>query len=353
MDCVRVTAGARVDVAVMDVTDDPAKLSSLGTLSTPANPISLADILGSGQFDHTYALWAAYVTGRYNINDHWAADLAVGYAERPPTLTELYVAQSFMFVLQNGLNTLTGDPRLDPERLCQIDLGLRYDDGVIRGRIGGFHAWAWDYITFENLGVVHGPPAGQVEQVQLKYVNTDLATFTGVEAYGECDLTGWLTPFATLSYVEGRDQTRNGHFATKGAVPGSPSTIDPALPRGAYSGVAGSPQEPLPGIAPLESRLGFRVHPAAERTPWSVELAARLVTQQDRVAPSLLESPSPGFTLWDLRGYWRPRPRLLLVAGVENFTNRAYREHLDFRSPNGLQMFQPGRNLYTGCEWSY
>ena len=57
-----------------------------------------------------------------------------------------------MFVLQNGLNTVTGDPLLRHERLLQADAGLNFDTGPFRGRVGGFYAWAWDYITFENPG---------------------------------------------------------------------------------------------------------------------------------------------------------------------------------------------------------
>ena len=154
----RVTAGARVDYASAEVIADPSELASLGTRSTADNPISLADILGTGDMDPDFLLGAAYVTGQYSINDCWTAEAAVGYAERPPVLTELYAAQTFMFVLQNGVNTVTGDPRLNKERLCQIDVGLQLDNGWLRGRIGGFYGWAWDYITFENLGIVRSPP---------------------------------------------------------------------------------------------------------------------------------------------------------------------------------------------------
>lgn len=343
-----ITAGARADYAAASLLADPADLSALG----PAQ-LSLAEILGTDQFDQDFFLWATYLTAEYEINGCWSADAAVGYAERPPSLTEMYAAAPFMFVLQNGLNTVTGDPLLERERLCQIDLGLKYDNGYTRGRIGGFHAWAWDYITFENTGTVPGPPAGQIEQVQLRYVNTALATFTGAEAYGECDATDWLTPFATLSYVEGRDQTRNGDFATKPATSTSPATRVDGLPRGYFSNVAGGAEEPLPSIYPLASRAGLRLHPRGDASRWSVELAARMVARQDRVATSLLETPTPGFTIWDLRGYWRPADAVLLIAGIENFTDRQYREHLDFRSPSGIQVFQPGVNFYTGCEVTY
>jgi outer membrane receptor protein involved in Fe transport len=347
-----VNAGARGDLVCADVIDDPAKLASLGTQSTPAQPISLADILGSDEFAQTFGLWAAYVTGEYEIDCCWTAEFAAGYAQRPPSLTELYAAESFMFVLQNGLNILTGDPRLNPEQLCQIDVGLRLDTDRFRGRIGGYHGWAWDYITFENTGIQRGP-SGEIEQVRLKYVNTDLATFLGAELYGECDWNDWLTPFATVSYIEGRDRTRNGDFATWSSGPGRPSSRWPGLPRGAFSGVSGSEEEPLPGISPLESRLGFRLHQPVQSPRWSAELSARLVDRQDRVASSLLETPTPGFTVWDLRSYWRATDRLLLIAGVENFTDRNYREHLDFRSPSGIQMFQPGISSYFGGELTY
>jgi outer membrane receptor protein involved in Fe transport len=84
-----------------------------------------------------------------------------------------------------------------------------------------------------------------------------------------------------------------------------------------------------------------------------MEVAARVVDNQDRVASSLLETMTPGFTVWDLRSSWRPCDSLLLLAGVENFTDRTYREHFDFRAPNGIQVFQPGVNFYFGGELTY
>jgi iron complex outermembrane receptor protein len=268
-------------------------------------------------------------------------------------LTELYAAQPFMFLLQNGLNTVTGDPTLRPERAWQVDLGLAWEYRRFRGGINGFHAWVLDYITFENTRILRGPPAGQVEQVNLQYVNTDLATLTGAELYAEYDLSNALTPFATLRYVDGRDRDRTGDFATRPVSPGSPKQKVPGLARGFFSGIPGAAEEPLPGILPLETRLGIRLHQPCPRPRWWIELSARAVDNQDRVATSLLETPTPGFTVWDLRGLWQVTDRLLCVAGVENFTDRTFREHLDFRSPNGIQVFQPGVSFYFGSELRY
>ncbi len=342
-------SGARFDWAGQYLLADPAELQSLGTQSLP-----LGDILGSDDFDRSFEMFSLYLTGQYHINECWSAVLAAGYAERPPSLTEMYAAETFMYVLQNGLNIVTGDPRLRHERLLQADLGLRYDDGMLRARVGGFYGWAWNYITFENMGFTRGPPVGEIQQIEYKFVNTGLATFVGGELAAEWDWTPRLTPFATLSYVAGTDRTRNGSFATRPSSPGNPSIRDPNLDRGAYSGIVGDAREPLPSILPLESRLGFRFHEAASAPRWSIELSARLVDAQRRVARSLLELPSSGFAVGDVRGYWRVSERLLATAGIENITNANYREHLNFTSQDRLiQVFQPGLNAYVGAELSH
>ena len=183
---------------------------------------------------------------------------------------------------------------------------MKYDNGPLRGRIGGFHAWAWDYITFENLGIVRGPPAGQVEQVQLKYVNTELATFVGAEAVRRMgpDRLADAVRHAELRRraATGRATATSPPSRRRRAVPARVSTACLAAPSAAWRARA---EEPLPSIVPLESRLGLRLHRAADAPRWGVELAARMVDAQDRVATSLLETPTPGFTVWDVRGYWR------------------------------------------------
>ncbi|MEO8499211.1 MAG: TonB-dependent receptor, partial [Planctomycetota bacterium] len=255
-----------------------------------------------------------------------------------------------MFLIQNGLNTVTGDPTLAPEKLLQLDLGLDYDNGRTRAGMRGFHAWAIDYITFEATRTF---TTNQLEQVSLQYVNTDLATLAGGEMYFESDVNDWMTPFATLQYVEGRDQTRNGDFATQRVAGGNPKQKVFGLARGSFTTLGGGSSEPLPGISPLQSRVGFRLHEPQASPTWTVELSARIVNQQNRVAASLAETPTPGFTVWDLRGAWQAFDDLLLVAGIENFTDKNYQEHLDFRSQNGIRVYEPGIKFYVGTDLTY
>lgn len=340
------TAGTRVDYVNADVTEDPAKLTSLGTPGA-----SLAAILGTSQFEQDFVPWAVFLTGRYEMNEDVALTFGAGHSERPPSLTELYVAEPFLFLLQNGANTATGDPLLSSERLTQLDLGLQLDRDQWRAGANGFFGWVNDYITFENLRVF--PTVNDPQQVSLKYVNTDLATLAGFESYLEYDATTWATLFGRVHYVEGQDRTRNGNFATEIHSGPIPSRQEAGRPRGFFSGVTGPSSEPLPSILPLESRLGLRVKPPTPSARWTAELSARIVDRQDRVAQSLLETPTAGFTTWDLRGTWQATNACLVVAGVENFTNKNFREHLDFRSTSGFSVLQPGINFYVGSELTY
>lgn len=345
-----VAFGARVDLATSDVTDPLIAATGVG-LETPQ--ATYEEVMGTDQYQQHFSLFSLYGTSARDVTHNVTLRSNVGYAERPPMLTELYAAQSFMFLLQNGLNTVTGNPHLDHERLLQVDIGVEHENETVRAGVRSFCGVAWDYITYEALSVRAGPPFGAIEQINLKYVNTDLATLAGVEAYLEANRDSWISPFATLKYTDGRDQKRRGEFATTEGMSGAASMQVDGLPRGAFSGIAGADAEPLPGIPPLESRIGIRLSDGTDASAWEVEISARLVDSQDRVASSLLESPTPRFTTFDLRGQWRPRDQVQFVAGVENLTDRTYREHFDLQTQNGISVFQPGVNFYFGTQLTY
>jgi len=349
----RVRIGARASWTTTNIVEDPAELAAVGNYPAGIQP-SYADIVGTDEFNQNFKNVTGFVTSEYDLDDQWTLLGGIGAARRPPSLTELYAAQPFMFLIQNGLNTVTGDPRLKPETIAQVDLGITCQTERFWGGLSGYHAWGIDYITFENIAEVAGPPLGDTAQTNLKYVNTDLATFTGFEAFLQYKATDWLTPFAVVSYVDGRDRTRNGDFATTQVQPGVPS-MRVAGNRGSAGGNFGidRSQEPLPGILPMDARIGIRLHPYSEQAPWGYELSARVVSTQNRVAESLNETDTIGFTVWDMRGYWQARPGVLLLGGIENFTDNNYREHLDFRSTSGFVLFQPGVNFYFGSELTF
>jgi outer membrane receptor protein involved in Fe transport len=287
-----------------------------------------------------FTLWSAYLSGDYKIDEHLSAQMSFGHAERPPTLTELYSTGPFVAVLQQGLNRLIGDPHLKPERLNQFDIGFKGRWDKVRLGVNGFYSWIQDYITFDQNKAL-GSAINQVV-----FTNTDLATLAGGEAYVEVDVGDWVTPFGTASYVQGRDLT---HIDAR---------RDPTLvsSRRVSNLVFPTDTEALPGISPLELRAGLRVHEPGKQPRWSVELSARSVFGQHSVATSLNEIDTPGFTVFDLRGYWQVNKNLLVVSGVENIGDKYYNEHLDPLTPAPLAnpvLFRPGVNYYLTVQVTY
>jgi outer membrane receptor protein involved in Fe transport len=329
-------AGVRFDSVWTNIEHTPP-LDSDFALSTTLGPVT---------FDREFSLWSGYLSSEYKLDKHWTGVLSFGTAEQPPTLTQLYANSPFIAVLQNGLDSVIGNPLLQPERAYQLDVGLRAQYDRLRAGINGFYSWIHNYITFENQGtfLVNGQPT---PFTKFQFVNTELATLAGGELYVEVDATDWLTPFGTMMYVEGLDHTRDNRgaaFVQPGAVPGQ-----------TVGAVPGAPEEPLPNIPPLEARVGFRIHEPRKAPRWAVEFASRIVNRQERFAQSLLEQYTGGFTLFDVAGYWQVNTNFLLTAGVENIGDRNYREHLDLRDlgGGGIGVFQPGTNFYFGAQVSY
>lgn len=320
-DWLTTNVGARVDL--MNTTS----ADFVQGVEDPLSDIKDADL------DQSFTLWSTYATAEILLTDGWTGTGGVGYGQRPPTLTELYVDNAYIGSLQRGLTFLDGDPLLNPEKLTQIDLGLKADYERFDGAVNAYYAWVHDYITYD-LTTPADPDGGL--PVGASFVNTDLAILSGIDAYGKYQWVDDVAFFGTLSYTEGTDKSRE-----------KPARLT-TFPR---SSVAGVDEEALPGISPLESRVGIILHDPSPRRMWGVELSTRMVARQKRVATTLEEIETPGFATVDLRTYRNFNDRCLLTAGVENMGDRYYREHLDYRS--GLGVYRPGVNFYTGLEFNY
>jgi len=126
--------------------------------------------------------------------------------------------------------------------------------------------------------------------------------------------------------------------------------------------------QPLPQIPPLDTQLGFRFHDSRGGQLWGIDWFARVVDVQDRVAYirqgtlgaiTQLEQITPGFTTFNIRGYYNWTPQMHLIGGIDNMFDRNYLEHLDTRLtaqvPNfgPLYNFRPGFTPYVGFEWVF
>lgn len=325
-----VKLGTRMDWITTNI-DNP-------TIASPPGPetdftAQPAGFFGITDFKNQFTLWSAFSTLEYKLNDNVLLLGGFGYAERPPTLYELYSLGNLIAVIQNPLNFYIGNPRLSPEMNRQVDLGLKANYPTFRGGVSGFYSWIHNYITYDFDQTAD--PTSRAYSL----ANTPEATLWGVEAYAEYDVTNWVTPFAVLSYVRGEDQTRDQHKEFFNVQTGLPAT------------------EALYGIPPLDVRVGLRFQDSQRQGRYGMELSTRIVQAQQRAAFSLGELPTPGFTTFDLRTFYRPTQHFLLTAGVVNFTDKKYQEHLDSRtfSLTGVEtgLFRPGITFYFGSRLEY
>ena len=321
-DWLRTNFGARVDTINANADDN------VPGLEDPLSVIKDADL------NQNFLLWSTYGTANVLLTDHWTLTSGLGFSQRPPTLTELYVENSFIGTLQRGLTFLDGDPLLNPERLKQIDLGINGRYERFQGGVNAYHAWISDFITYD-LFTDQDPDGGLPQGAE--FVNTDRAILKGIDSFGKFDLTDRLSLFGTLSYTQGDDLTRE--------KPGRRSG------NSIRSNTAGVTREALPGISPLDSRVGLMLRDPSQGRKWGVELTARMVSSQTRVASTLQELETDGFATGDVRAFRRFKNSALLTCGVENFSNTFYREHLDYRTGNDV--FRPGVNFYTGLQLNY
>ena len=290
----------------------------------PASQSSLEDDLHRNEL-----LYAAYLTNTVDITPNWTTHVGLGYAEVVPDLGQRYANGIFLGIIQSGFSRVIGSPSLPKERLLQFDVNATANYEHFRGRAGFFYGWLFDHVTYE-ANEIPDPSGARL----LRAVSTDQAALTGFEAYGEYDWLPWLRPFGSVRYVHGQDLIIH---------------------------------QPLPQISPLESTVGLRLENLEASRPWGLEGGMRMVARQTRFASVRamytggavipVEEPTPGFSTFYLRGYYRPRPSLNIMAGVENLFDRAYIEHLDLRLPAGqgfeaTRVLAPGVTPFLAIEWT-
>ena len=309
-------------------------------------PDDLTQLFGTS-LEQTFDLWAVFLTAEYDLDEYWTLSSGFGHAMRPPTLTEMYAVGSndnigpFIAVLpQFAFTSVRGDPSLDPEDAWQVDIGLRAESECVRFGMTGFYSWIRDYITLDYLN----PPVGST----YGFVNTDRATLAGGEMHLEYDSHSHLTWLASFSYVEGRDHTRPVNVNPVRFI----APINPSLERSFMAPNAAN-EEPLYAIPPLDGRVGVVIHDCCRHPRWSCKLSVRMVDAQNRIATSLGEFPTAGFSVYDVEGFWRITERATITAAIYNLTDKAYQEHLDSRRGLALPVLQPGQSFFTGMEVTF
>ena len=185
-----------------------------------------------------------------------------------------------------------------------------------------------EFITYNGFAVSNLPDAQA-----LIFTNTPNASLAGFELWEEYDVNKNWTAFANMSYTEGTDDSLGA---------------------------------PLPGMSPLSSTLGLRVHDSDKGRRWGVETSVQVVAKQTRLGEiseggvaTQVETPTAAFGVCNLRGYYNYTKDISFMAGIDNLTNTNYQTALDIRYPaisgqySPLHVWEPGISPFVGMKCKF
>lgn len=280
--------------------------------STAGRPSDFFLANTSGSLDQTDTEISAAVSGRFRLGDALILTAGLGRAVRGPNAQERYSDRFPATKFQLPAEFL-GAPDLEPESSLEVDFGLEASAGTLVVDLDFFWREIDDYIT-----VIPDPTVPRrlplSPPVVFRYINGTRATFYGGELELRQPLGTWLSWRGAVAWSRAEDELFD---------------------------------EPVLGIAPLTARLAWRLDPPRAR--WWGEVEATLADRQDRVAEIRFEVPTPGYTVFDMRGGVRIAERWEIRAGLENATDKDYALHLNAKNPfTGERIREPGRNFILG-----
>jgi iron complex outermembrane receptor protein len=291
----RAVAGVRADR--WEARDERQTLRT--GMATVANP--------TAGDERSTTLTSAFARLEHGLADRPATLYAgLGYVQRFPDYWELVSAGKESVRSLSAFHT-------SPEKTTQLDAGLVWSGARVTASVSGFYGGVDDYILIETA-YPKGPRRVTVTR------NVQARTWGG-----EADLAIGLAPrwsaTGTLAYVRGENR---------------------------------SDDRPLAQMPPLELRSSLEYAGAL----WSAGALWRVVAEQDRYAVNQGNvvgqdlGRTGGFGIVSLNGGWRPRPGVLVTAGVDNLFDKFYAEHLSRGGAlvagfeQTTRVNEPGRTLW-------
>ena len=251
--------------------------------------------------------------------------MGLGSAVRTADATERYSDHLSATKSQTAAEFM-GNPGLRPERSTQADIWLEGSYAQVGYHLNLFGRRVSDYITLERTEEDKRLPLPIFPPVVYRYVNGN-ANFFGGEADIRLGLTDTLTGEIGTSYLRGEQ------------------TLFPAV-----SGTEVT--EPALGLAPITTHAGLRFEDVAGM--YFLEGTANLVAGQSRVAATLQELETDGYTTIDLLAGIAPVRGINLRVGVDNLFDEEVVNHLNSKNPySGAQIPEPGRVLYVDVSYVF
>lgn len=232
----------------------------------------------------------------------------VGRSQRPPTAAERYI---------QGGSAFFGNPALNPTANTEIDLGVRFQEGIFQCRVKAFYSDLSDYIYQESNLTGY-----------QSYVNIE-ARIWGGDVLTSVDLPGVFSLEGGIAYQRGRKESR-------------PENND---------------DDDLGQIAPLKSLLSLKYKSKKSDGSWMSKVFAALEWTHSEAAEDIDEDAGevylPAWDTINLRGGCR-FPRGVFTLGIENLFDETYTvansyewDVISGSGSNPAVVNEPGRFIYA------
>jgi hemoglobin/transferrin/lactoferrin receptor protein len=240
--------------------------------------------------------WSTNVGLSYALEKGMHLNLSLAHSFRSPSLEERY-----QFIDLGNVVEL-GNPNLNPEKGYFVDGGIKLWNDNLSGTFDMFYNYIAGLVVQKN-GTYDGRAA-------LINSNVGKAILYGFDGSLEYNIFGNFVFYTRVSFVRGRNVEEN---------------LD------------------LPQIPPLNGSLGIKT----SLTEYlNIDFSASAFASQNKVAPG--EIFTPGYVYFDLylssKEFNIKGITYQLFGGVENLTNKAYRNHL--ATNRGSVTVEPGRNIF-------
>lgn len=307
-------------VAGMYVGDDiklPNRIKVNLNARLNASSTTIEEGFGKDQLEVFYSSFnssSQKITKSFNVTvskpffNNFIFTLHGGYGERLPTNAELF--GFYLFNRQDNHDYL-GNPYLRAEKSLASDFGVEFFNGWVEMTGTVFYQHAPNYIlAYVDTDVDAMTPGASGVKV---YENISYANFWGVE------FAALVAPTSYLQLITNFKGTRAEAFN----------------------------REPLPFIPAFKNvtSLRYKKNKLSGQMEWEGAFA------QTHVSSNFGEKNTPGYSIFNIRTGYSMNSKIgewSFGLGIENLTNKYYREHLDW---GGIP--RPGRNFYCSLEFTF
>lgn len=250
--------------------------------------------------------WSTNIGVLYGLTDDMDLTFNAGRSFRAPSLEE-----SFEYI-DLGSKVRLGDPTLDSEKGYSLDAGIRLWKPKFHLNVNIFANWLTDMIVEQPGEFIYSLTAGGVDTIPaLINTNINKARLYGVDLSFQYNFYDNFVLHGSGAYVRGEDIKNNTD---------------------------------LPLIPPMNGRFGVKY---TLPKYFGVDFVAIGCSDQDNIAEGEMETK--GYVRYDLMLNSSlidlNFARIQLFGGIENITDRAYRNHL--ATNRGMIKTEAGRNVFV------